>query len=268
MLHPQHVGVGAALRHHVRVLDVGLELAFGRHELRAHAGGGGLPARAAVARGPHPAARHAHLHVTGIARIDQHRVNAGMIGAAAEPLLAPRIVPQRPVERPRLAAVIGTEQPARQGAAPDHAGLVRAAGRERPDQLQRPLGRRAFHRRLRRVAFGLVGILRRRHLVPRGAAVRRSLQLDAEVAVVQRGEQVAVPRVVHRQRDVVTEKTGAGDVPPVGAALEREQALARGDMAARAHEQTILRTTTARCRSPRRRPADRSGAGGLRSDGR
>ena len=95
MLHPEHVGVGPALRDHVRVLDVLLELLVGRHEIGAHALCGELPLPAAVARRPHAAARDADLHVTRIARVDADRVDARLIGAAAEPLLAARVVPQR-----------------------------------------------------------------------------------------------------------------------------------------------------------------------------
>src|SRR5215203_4541754 len=58
------------------------------------------------------------------------------------------------------------------------------------------------------------------------------MQLDAKVAVIEGGDQIAASRIMHRQRDVVANETRARDVPAGGAALESKQAFTRADMTA------------------------------------
>jgi len=127
VLDPQHVGRRRALHHAVRILDVLILLAFGRHEIGLHAGRRQLPARAAVARLPDAAARHRDGDMLRVARVDEHRVNAGVVIAAAEPVAAAPIEPERIVQRPAVAAVGRAEQARRQAAGPERSGLVRAA---------------------------------------------------------------------------------------------------------------------------------------------
>src|SRR5690606_1290768 len=97
------------------------------------------------------------------------------------------------------AAVVGAEQAARDRAAPDAIALVPAAGLERPDLEQSPRHRLAERVELLGLALGPLGVLRRRDLGPRGALVVRAVELDAEVAVVQRDEP-AVGWQEHRHR--------------------------------------------------------------------
>src|SRR5688500_440822 len=134
MLDPQCVGVRRALCDEMRALHVGIELPLGRHELGAETAARDVPRSPFIARTPHTTTRHAHEHVTRIAWIDAHRMDSGMIRAAAEPLLAPRVVPRRTVQLPRISIIVRLEEPARQRAAPDDTRLIAAARRQRPYQ--------------------------------------------------------------------------------------------------------------------------------------
>jgi hypothetical protein len=55
-------------------------------------------------------------------------MDSGMVRAAAEPCLAPRVVPERAIQLPRVPAILGFEEAAGQRAAPQDAGFVSAAG--------------------------------------------------------------------------------------------------------------------------------------------
>src|SRR5207253_6387004 len=118
---------------------------LGRRILGAHALAALFPARAAVLREPDAAGRDRDPYAPRIARIDTDRMNAGQLGAAAHPLLALGMIPQRADHFPALAVIWRAEQPAWQRAAPDDARLVGAAGRERPDARRRPLDGTAPH---------------------------------------------------------------------------------------------------------------------------
>src|SRR5262249_59543136 len=131
-----------------RVLNVGLKLPLRRHELGSHAGTAKAPGGAAIARGPDSTAGDADDDVARVARIDADGMDAGVVGATAKPLLAQRIIPERAVECPGVAAVFGPEEAAGQSAAPKRVRLVGAAGSERPHQLEGPVGRLAFDRDL------------------------------------------------------------------------------------------------------------------------
>jgi hypothetical protein len=63
-----------------------------------------------------------------VAGIDADGMDSGMVRAAAEPCLAPRVVPERAIQLPRVPAILGFEEAAGQRAAPQDAGFVSAAG--------------------------------------------------------------------------------------------------------------------------------------------
>src|SRR5262249_45889761 len=151
--------------------------------------------RAGILGEPDAAGRNADPHALRIARVDADRMDAGQVGAAAVPLLAERMVPQRAHHVPALAVIGRAEEAARQRAAPDDAGLVGAAGRERPDARQAPAERAAPEIEFF-VAFRLRRIDRRGDLFP--TIARRAVQLDAEMAVVERRVTPAVAMVDER----------------------------------------------------------------------
>ena len=130
-------------------------------------------------------------------RIDADRVDAGVVVAAAEPLRARRQVPEAVDELPRVAAVVGAEQPARDRAAPQHARLVGVARLDRPAELRRPHDLALRHRVDVLDALGLGRVLGRRDLVPRVAAVVAAVEVHAEVPVVERRVDGAVARIAH-----------------------------------------------------------------------
>src|SRR5262245_4502242 len=119
MLHPHHVGRVRAARHTMRVLNFGLLRLFWRHIAGDQALAVNLPALAVIARLPPPAAGDRDEHTPRIARVGRDRMDARHIVTAAEPFLALRHVPQRAYEFPRLAAVVGAEQPGGKRPDPD-----------------------------------------------------------------------------------------------------------------------------------------------------
>jgi hypothetical protein len=164
-----------------------------------------------------PPSRVRHTPPQRIARIHDDRVDAGVVAAAAHPLLARGVKPQRLVQLPARAAVGRAKQAAGQRAAPHRA--VAIVG-ERPDERRRPFRLLGLGRRLRR-------ILRSRDLGPRRAAVAGAMQLDAEVAVIERRE----PRAVvgdERERDVVADERRARELVALAARLGDEQSFSRG----------------------------------------
>src|SRR5215831_6136152 len=109
-------------------------------------------------------------------------MDAGQIRAAAHPLLALGMIPERADHVPALPVIARAEEPARQRSTPDDAGLVAATGLERPDACRAPIERPAPHVVLLvALRFGRIG--RRSDLLPpvRGRAVK----LDAEMTVVE-----------------------------------------------------------------------------------
>ena len=190
VLAPDHVGAGGAAREPMRILDHRVEGALGRHERRAHPGRDG-PGRAVVAGAPRAAARDPDEHRVRITRIDTHRVDAGRVIPAAEPLGPARLIPESAHEVPRVAAVGRPEEPARDGARPQRVRSIGMRGLDGPHHLRGP-GRTG-------VAFagpglgirrrGDLGELRRTRVAP--------MELRAEVAVVEHGVGGAVPSVLH-----------------------------------------------------------------------
>src|SRR5262249_5600825 len=119
-----------------------------------------------------------------------------------------------------------TEQAAWKRPAPNDALLVTTAGRERPDFGGAPIHRPTPHVDLL-VTFGLRRIGGRRDLFP--ARRGRAVQLDPEVAVIERRIVTSVARIGQRERDIVAKEVDAGDIPGRSLALDREQAFAGGD---------------------------------------
>src|SRR5690606_21222349 len=88
VLDPEGVGLGGALGEEVGVLDVGVVGALGRHVFGAHAFAAGIPGAPAIARDPCTATGDAEDDVIWIAGVHADGMNAGKIGAAAEPFFA------------------------------------------------------------------------------------------------------------------------------------------------------------------------------------
>src|SRR5690606_10204470 len=135
MLRPEHVRRARALHDAVRILGVGLPGELRRHVLGAHALRLTGPALAVVFTDPHAAAGHAHDDVIGIARIDLHRVDARPVGPTPEPHLALLVIPEGAIQLPALASIVGAEESAGDGAAPQGARTTRGARGEGPDLL-------------------------------------------------------------------------------------------------------------------------------------
>src|SRR5207245_6790457 len=127
---------------------------------------------------------------------------AGQIGAAARPLLALGMVPQRTDHVPALAMIDGAEESARQRSAPDDAGLVGTACLERPDARRGPVQRPAPHVVLL-VALRLGRIGGCRDLLP--AIARRAVQFCGAMALVERRIAQSVAAVLEREGDVVAQ---------------------------------------------------------------
>ena len=199
-----------ALHQAVHVLGDRIVGQLRRHVVGAHALAALRPGLAAVLGEPDAAGRDRDPDPLRVARIDDDRMQAGQIGAATHPHLALGVIPQRAHHLPDSAVVARPEQSAGQRAAPDHAGLVRAAGHQRPDARRAPGQRPAPHVVLLE-ALGLRRIGRCRDLLPTVGG--RAMHLDAEMAVVERGIVPAVARIGQRQGDVVAEEVGAFDRP-------------------------------------------------------
>ena len=153
-------------------------------------------------------------------------MDAGIVGAAADPELAVRMLPEALDELPAVAAVARVEQAARDRAAPELAVALRRF--ERPDLHDVPRDRRVAHRIDVDDVVGLRRVRRDGPLFPGGAAVARALHLDAEVAHVLRGVQRAVALAEHH-RHRVAEQLGALDAPLAAAAADDEHSFSCAD---------------------------------------
>src|SRR5262245_55963807 len=138
MLDPHRIRRAGTLRQPVHILRDGIVFLLGRHVGRPHSFALQAPGLASISRSPHPAGRYAEPHGAGIARVDADGVDAGQIGAAAEPHLALGVIPERTDELPARAAIARAKEPARERAAPQETWLLRAARLERPDLVGRP----------------------------------------------------------------------------------------------------------------------------------
>src|SRR5262249_27476766 len=183
VLHPHALRRRAALRETMDVLRDGIVSLLRRGVFGAHAFAAQVPTCAAILGEPDAAGRDRNPHALGIARVHTDRMNARQIGAAPHPLLAFGVIPERADHVPALPAIVRSEQAARQRSAPDDAGLVRAARFERPHAGSAPIDRAAPHVVLFvTLWFGRIG--GDGDLLP--TVPRRAVELDAEVAMVER----------------------------------------------------------------------------------
>ena len=140
--------------HAVRVVA---ELGVGiGEEARRAAGVERPPVAAAVDRLEHAAGRQPEVHVRGVARVDDDRVEHRAVGRVLLGPLGPRL-PHRMVVpavdgRPRVAAVVAAEQALRRSAGVPDAGLVGVARREPEHRPRAPAQSLAAAERRRRVA--------------------------------------------------------------------------------------------------------------------
>ena len=176
-----------------------------------HAVRGGAPVLAAIVGRPHAAGGNADRDARRIARIDADRGDARIVEPAAHPVLALGQVPQRFVQRPRLAVILRQEQRARNRAAPEPAGLI-GTSRLQAEQV----GHAGT------IGVGL-GKRRGGNFLPALAAIARALQLDAEMPECLRGIQRAVARIGEQHGDRITEKTRADNRPFATPPLQFEQ---------------------------------------------
>ena len=123
-------------------------------------------------------------------------MDSGVVIATAVPFGASRMIPQCIVQVPAFATVAGQEQSARQGPRPEPAGLIRAAGDERPDQRHT----RAIHR----IRHGRKGGCRQ--FPPRSALIVGTVHLYAEMAQIQGGVEAAVAAVPQHCGYRITDK--------------------------------------------------------------
>src|SRR6185312_2378396 len=178
VLTPHHLRVRGTARQAVDILGNRVLAQLRWHVFGIHAAVDELPGGAFVSRRPHPRRRHADADVAGIARIDEHGADAGLLAAGdAVPFAALGHAPERLVQRPGIAAVVRAEKPAGHGARPQAPGD--SAGLEYPDLAERP-----------RVGIVLAVLRfgrkhRRRQLTP-GAGAVAAPQLGAEMAEIER----------------------------------------------------------------------------------
>src|SRR3990170_3945907 len=129
-------------------------------------------------------------------------MNARNIRTSAHPFVTLRHVPQCVDHLPGSTPIARAEQPARHGAAPDHPRLIRPACLERPDQLRRPVYRLAPAIKINE-PYGLFRIGGRGDFLPGLSALVAAMQLDAEMAVVERRIVRAVTRIMQGERHIV-----------------------------------------------------------------
>src|SRR5262249_40201463 len=119
VLHPHAPRRGAALHETMHVLGDGIVGLLGRGVFGAHPVAAQAPARAAILREPDAAGRDRDPHALGIAWIDADRMETGQVRAAAHPLLALGMIPERADHVPALPMIDRAEEPTRQRSAPD-----------------------------------------------------------------------------------------------------------------------------------------------------
>src|SRR5687767_7518663 len=95
MLNPKSLGLGSALRNQMRILNIGIVGAFGRHIFGAHSFATGVPSPSTVPGDPRAAAGNSKNNVIGVARTHADRMNAGIFRATTEPFLAFWTIPKR-----------------------------------------------------------------------------------------------------------------------------------------------------------------------------
>src|SRR5262249_36958625 len=137
MLAPHDLGTRSAARQPVDVLRDRVLAQFRRHVLGVHAAVDEVPRGTLVAARPDAGGRDADADVARIARIDEDGAAARLLAAGdAAPLPPFGHAPERVVQRPGVAAIVGAEEAAGHGAGPQPPG--HAAGLEHPDFAERP----------------------------------------------------------------------------------------------------------------------------------
>src|SRR5450755_1850422 len=132
------------------------------------------------------------------------------------------MIPQRTDYFPALAVIGRAEQAARLRAAPDHARLVGAARRERPDARRTP-GQRTVPHVILFEPLGLGRVGRCSNLLPPHS--RRAMQFDAKVAMIKRSIMTAVSGVGQREGDIVAKEVDTPNIPFAVLANDPEQSL-------------------------------------------
>src|SRR5262245_24053608 len=223
VLHPHALRRRRTLRKTMDILGDGVVGLLGGSVFGPHAFAAQAPAGAAVLGEPDTPGGDRDPHAPRIARVDADRMDTGQVRAAPHPLLALGMVPERADHVPALPAIARAEEPARQRSAPDDAGLVAAAGLERPDARRAPTDRPAPHVVLLvALRFGRIG--RRSDLLP---SIRcRAVKLDAEMTVVECRITPPVATVAEREGDIVSQKFDPRDLPLLRLARDRQQTFA------------------------------------------
>src|SRR5690606_16885112 len=109
--------------------------------------------------------------MVAVGRVDEDRVDRGLVPSTAEPLVAARVVPQRLDQLPAVTVVVGAKQAAGLGTDPQAAGLVLACWRKGPQQTRG--GGFAF------LDLGALGVRGCRHLLPVRARITGAMQFAA-----------------------------------------------------------------------------------------
>ena len=162
-------------------MDAGRHLLqVGRQVIGAQAGVARLPVLTAVVRGKHPGRRAAHDHARRIVAINGD-VMEHQPRRARFPVLAERMLAQRPHLFPALAVIVRAEQRARHD--PREQRTRHAAGLDRPDRLDRTLA--VVERRSPRFNPGLAQVFGEMQPRPPLPVVGRAPDLAA--ARVKRG---------------------------------------------------------------------------------
>src|SRR5262245_47799993 len=235
VLHPHALRRRRTLHETMDILGNGVVVLLRGSVLGPHPFAAQRPASAAVLGEPDTSGRDRNPHAPRIARVHADRMDTGQVRAAPHPLLALGVIPERADHVPALPAIARAEEPARQRSAPDDAGLVAAAGLERPDARRAPTDRPAPHVVLLvALRFGRIG--RRSDLLPpvRGRAV----QLDTEMTVVECRITPPVATVAEREGDIVSQKLDPRDLPLLRLARDREQTFAGRNEKRIAHSST------------------------------
>src|SRR6202165_2046715 len=160
------------------------------------------PGRAAVARFENASARHTDVHVIGITRVDQDRMQFRTVGRSVLVIAAPRLAHRVLVEAidadPRGAAIFGAKQSLRRGASVPGFGLAGGSRRQPESMVDRASA-----------AFSKGG--GRFRLVPCPTAIGRAEDGRPEVARPSRGEQrLSVARIGDTMMNDVAKKVRAG----------------------------------------------------------
>src|SRR5438128_8370913 len=134
MLNPQDPRIRRALHQAMHILSDGIELVSFRSIIGSHPLAAQIPRLSCIASDPHAAGGNADTHVTRIARIDADGMDAWPLRAVRSPFFAPRVIPERTIQFPRVAIVFRFEETAGHRAGPDQSRLIGAAWRKAPDQ--------------------------------------------------------------------------------------------------------------------------------------